>query len=160
MAGGMEAEHDFGAGRSFQTQALGTDGDASVGADFDEGAEAPDIGPPGARWHWAHHRTVFLPGLVPGPLRGLAQFPMDFAGIVMGPQLVDVGIGDVDFLDFFAGEIGWEPALPVEVCAFNLALGLRSGGITQADVVKLERPAQLGEGVGIVGEKEAVIIDI
>ena len=100
MACGMEAEHDFGAGRLFQAQALGADGYAAIAADLEGGAHAPDIRPPGARWHWAHHRTVFLPGLVPGPVRGLAQFAMDFAGVVVGPQLVDVGIGDVDFRIF------------------------------------------------------------
>jgi len=33
-------------------------------------------------------------------------------------------------------------------------------GIEETDVVKLERPAQLGQGVRVVGEKDAVVINI
>ena len=160
MAGGMEAEHDFGAGRSFQTQALGADGDAPVGADFDGGAHAPDVRPPGAVWGWPERRTVFLPSLVPSPLRGLAQFPVDFVGVVVRPQLVDMGIGNRDFTDFLAGKISWEPALPEEMFAFDFAFGLGRWGVAQADVIELERPAQLSQGVRILGEEEAVVIDI
>ena len=39
MAGRMEAEDDFGAGRFFDPQALGADGDATVVADADGGAD-------------------------------------------------------------------------------------------------------------------------
>jgi len=160
MAGGMAAQHDFGAGRSFQTQALGPDGNPAIGADLDGGAQAPHIGPPRAGGDRSQRRTVFLAGLVPGPLRGLAQFPVEFVGIVVCAQLVDMRIGDGEFADVFAGEISGEPALPVKVFAFDFALGLGGGGVTQADVIELEGPAQLGEGVGILGEEEAVVIDI
>jgi hypothetical protein len=44
--------------------------------------------------------------------------------------------------------------------AFDFAFGLRRGGIEKADVIELERPAQLGEGVRIVSENDAVVIDI
>jgi len=46
------------------------------------------------------------------------------------------------------------------VGAFDFAFGLGGGGIEETDVVKLECPAQLGQGVRIVSEKEAVVIDV
>jgi hypothetical protein len=46
------------------------------------------------------------------------------------------------------------------VFAFDFAFGLGSRGVTQADVIELESPAQLREGVGILGEEETVVIDI
>ena len=69
-------------------------------------------------------------------------------------------IGHLDFGDLFAGEVSGEAALPVLVGAFDFAFGLRRGGVAEADVIKLERPAQLGQGVRIVGEKETVVIDV
>ena len=44
--------------------------------------------------------------------------------------------------------------------AFDLALGLGRGGVAQAEVVEPQRPAHLGERVGVVGEKEAVVVDV
>ena len=85
---------------------------------------------------------------------------MDFVGIVVGAQRVDVGIGDGDLIDLFAGEVGRESALPVLVFTFDFAFGLGGGSVVQADVVELERPAQLGQCLGHIGEKEAVVIDV
>jgi len=156
----MQAEDNRAAGRLFQAQALRPDRHTSVGADLDQGAHAPHIAPPRAAGDRSQHRTVFLFGLVPGPLWGLAQFAMDFAGVVVRPQGINVQIGQVDFIDLFAGEVGGQPALPELVFAFDFTLGLRGGGVAQADVVELQGPAQLSEGVGVLGEKEAVVIDI
>ena len=91
---------------------------------------------------------------------GLAQLAMDFLGVAMGPQEVDLGIGDLDFGDLFTGEVGGESALPELMFTFDFAFGLRRGGIPEADVIELERPAQLGQGVRIVSVEEAVVIDI
>ena len=44
--------------------------------------------------------------------------------------------------------------------ALDFAFGLRRWGIKETDVVELEGPAQLGQRVGIVGEKDGVIIDV
>src|SRR5437867_2336429 len=99
MARGMEAEHDFASGRFFEAQPLSADGDAAVGADPDRCAYAPNVVPPWAAWDGAHHRTVFLLGLVPGPQWGLAQLAIDFVGVAVSPQGVDMRIGDVDFVD-------------------------------------------------------------
>jgi len=160
MTCGMEAQHDLAAGRSFQAQPLGADGHAAIRADFERGAHAPHIVPPGAAGRGAQGRTLFFPRLIPGSLRGLAQFPMDFVGVVMRPQGVDVPVGDFDFQNLFAGEVGGQPSLPELVFAFDFALGLGRGGIAQADVVELECPAQLRQRVGIVREKDAVVIDV
>jgi hypothetical protein len=61
----------------------------------------------------------------------LAQFAMNFMGVVMRPQDVEVPVGDFDFGDFFTGEVGREAALPELVGAFDFAFGLRRGGLAQ-----------------------------
>ena len=85
---------------------------------------------------------------------------MDFVGVAVRSQGVDVRIGDLDLIGLFAGDVGWQAALPEMVFPFNFAFGLRRWGIAQADVVEFERPAQLGEGLVLVGEEETVVIDI
>ena len=60
----------------------------------------------------------------------------------------------------FAGEIRWESALPELVLALDFSFGLRRWGIQETNVVELEGPAELGQGVGILGEKDGVIIDV
>jgi hypothetical protein len=85
---------------------------------------------------------------------------MNFVSVVVRPQGVDVRIGNMDFVDLFAGEVGRQPALPELVFAFDFAFGLRRGGVAQADVIELESPAQLREGVRVLSEEEAVVIDI
>jgi len=44
--------------------------------------------------------------------------------------------------------------------ALHLTLRLRGGGETEGDPVEVQRLAQLGEGLGIVGAEEAVVIDV
>ena len=156
----VAAKHPPAARGSFPSQPRRADGHAASGANVKGGAHAPHINPPGAARGRTQRGALFLPGLIPGALRSLAQFPMDFLGVVMRPQGINVRIGHLDFGNLFAGEIGRQPALPELVFAFDFAFGLGRGGVAQADVVELERPAQLGERVGIVGEKEAVIINV
>ena len=91
VAGGMEAKDHLGFGWFFDAQSLRADGHATVAADLDGRAHAPDIIPPRATGCGAQHGALFLPGLVPGPLGGLAQFAMHFPGVAMRPQGVDVG---------------------------------------------------------------------
>ena len=160
MAVGVEAKNHAGARWFFEAQPLRADGHAAIGADLDESAPTPDIVPPKAAWRGPQHRTVFFPGLIPGPLRRLPQFPVDFLRSAMVPEGVDMRFGHFDFGDLFAGEVGGQSPLPELMFPFDFALGLRRGGIAQADVVELERPAQLGQGVGIVGEKDAVVIHV
>ena len=109
VAGGMETEDDFGAGRFFQAHALRADGYAAIGAGFENGAEAPNKGPPRAAWGLAQDRALGPASAVPSLLRGHAQFAMGFLGVVMEPQLVDVRVGLRDLRDVFAGKIGRLP---------------------------------------------------
>ena len=60
MTAGVNAEEDFGAGRDFQPEALGADGNAAVVGDFDLGALAPDVGPPGTAGHGAEDGAFFF----------------------------------------------------------------------------------------------------
>lgn len=160
LAGGVEAEDGFGAGWFFNPQPLRADGDAAIVTDLDGRADAPHIIPPRAGGGGAQSRAFFLAGLLPGLLRRLLEFPVDFPGVAMRPQGVDLLVGTGDFRDLFAGKIGGEPALPVVMGAFDFAFGLRRGGIAEADVIELERPAQLRQGGGGVREEEAVVIHI
>ena len=160
MAGGMEAQNHFGPWRMFDAEALAGDGNAAIGTDLDRRAKAPNIGPPRATRGWAQNRPLLFPGQFPGVLRDHAQFPMEFVGVVMEPQSVDVGVGAFQLGQEFTGEIGWEPSLPVLVLALDFAFGLGGWGIKEANVVKLERRAQLGQRVRILREKDGVIIDV
>ena len=91
------------------------------------GAHAPHINPPGAARGRTQRGALFLPGLIPGALRSLAQFPMDFLGVVMRPQGVNGWMGHLDFGNLFAGEIG---RLPSEIQSGEAAqsTGLRKPG--------------------------------
>jgi hypothetical protein len=55
---------------------------------------------------------------------GHPQFSMSLVDIAMEPQSLDVGIGGFHVANLFAGEIGWESALPELVFAFDLPSGL------------------------------------
>lgn len=85
---------------------------------------------------------------------------MHFLGVAMGPQGVDLRVGHFDFGGFFAGQAGGPPPLPELVFAFDFAFGLGRGGVAQADVIELERPAPLGPGVRILREEDTVVIDV
>jgi|SRR6185312_6072668 len=85
---------------------------------------------------------------------------MNFFVVAMEAQRLDVGISLLEIGDFFTGEVSWKATLPELMLPFDFSLGLRSGGVAQADVVKLECGAQLGERVGFMREENAVVIDV
>ena len=66
----------------------------------------------------------------------------------------------MNFRDAFAGEIGWKTLLPELVFPLDLALRLRRWGIKEANVVKAESRAQLGQSIRSLGEEHGVIIDV
>ena len=120
----VEAKHHLAARRSFHSQPLRANGHAAIGADVKGGAPAAHIMPPGAaRWR-TQCGALFLAGLIPGALRSLSQFTMDFLGVGMSPQGINVRIGHLDSGNFFAGETGRQPALPERVFAFDFAFGV------------------------------------
>jgi hypothetical protein len=140
----VETQHDFGGGRFFDPQALRADRHTPIAAHFEEGAHAPHIIPPRAPRGWPQDGAFFFSGLVPRSLRGLAPFAMDFVGVAIDPRVMDVRIGDCDFGDLLAGEVGREAALPELMVAFAFAFGLGRGGVEEADVIELERPPPTG----------------
>ena len=156
----MEAQDDLGASGMFDPEALGADRHPAIRADFEGGAEAPNIGPPRATRCRTEDGAVFFPGLVPGFLRGHAEFAMGFVGVAMKAQGVDVRVGRFDLGDVFTGEIRREPALPELVLALDFSLGLGCWSIKETNVIKLEGRAELGQSVGVLGEKHGMIIDV
>ena len=112
VAVGVEASCNEGAGRFFDAEALGGEGDAAVGADAGLGAGAPDVGPPGAARGGTEDGALFLAGAVPGGLRGGGDFAMLFVGVVVGAQLFDPAVGFGEGGDVFCGEEGGEALLP------------------------------------------------
>jgi len=83
MASRMQTENDFGTWATFEANALLADGNPSIGADFQRGAQAPNIRPPWAGRGWADDRTFFLFSQVPGTLSGLLEFALGFVGVAM-----------------------------------------------------------------------------
>jgi len=60
-------------------------------------------------------------------LQGLAQFPVDFMRVTMCPQRVEVPVGDFDFSDRFAGEVGGQAPLPELMSRSTLPLACGVG---------------------------------
>ena len=120
----MEAEDDGGPSWMFESNALGADGNTSVGSDFQRGPQAPDIRPPRASRGGSQDGTLLLFGDVPSPLGCEFEFAMGLAGIAMEAQRVDVRVGLFYVGDALAGEIGGQALLPELVFAFDFALGL------------------------------------
>jgi hypothetical protein len=156
----MQAQNHFGARRAFNAQALWADRNAAIGAGFYSGANTPNIRPPRAARGWAEDGAFFFFGQFPSHLGYHAQLAVDFMGVAMETQIVDVGVGLIEICNLFAGEIGREAALPELMLALDFSFCLGRWGIKEADVVELERRAELGEGLGILGEENGVIIDI
>ena len=124
MACWVEAEDYLGFRWFFDAPALRADRPATVAADLDGRAHAPHIIPPRAAGRWPQDGALFFSGLIRGPLRGLAQFPMDFVRVTMRPPGVDLRIDDFDFGNLFTGEAGGEAPLPELMFAFDFAFGL------------------------------------
>ena len=160
VAIGAQAADDGGAGWSINGLALGTDGDFAVVADPDAGLLAPDIGPPGTRRNGSQDGAFIGEGFGPGGVRGGAQFAMDFVLVGMGQELVEQAVGPDEFADLIGGQERWEAFLPVVMAALDFAFGLGRGRIEQFDAVAVERLAQLGKGVGVVGVEEGVKVHI
>src|ERR1019366_4827201 len=156
----MVAEDQFSGGRSLDPEELGTDGHAAIRADFDGSAHAPDEGPPGAAWGRTQDAAFLLLSAGPGLLGLHLEFAVNFVLVAMEAQVLDMGIGLIDVSDLFTGEVSGQALLPEEVTAFDFALGLWSWGVTEADAIEVQGLAELGQGERVMGEEEAVKIDI
>lgn len=157
---GVEAVDEAGAGRGVDTQAGGACGDAAVGLDFDGGALAEDVGPPGAFGGGAQGGTVFLLREEPCGERGHGQLAMALVGVAVSAEVFEQDVGRGDGGDGLGGAERGEAVLPVLVAALDFAFGLRGRGVAEGDAVKVEGGAELGERIGNGGEKEAVAIDV
>ena len=85
---------------------------------------------------------------------------MFFVRVVVEAQLLDQEIGFGQGGDVFGGEKGGETFLPEVVRAFDFSFGLGSWGEAQGDFVKAQGSAELGKGIGLVGEEKGVVIDV
>ena len=157
---GVEAVDDTRSGADARPQTFVADGDATVGADFQDGAHTPDVGPPGAARTGAQHAAFFALGGARGGVGGALEFAMDFVGVAVTAQIRQKRVGCGGRADRFGGEEGGQAALPVLVLAFDLAFGLRGARIAQGDAVKVQGLPQLGEGLGALGKEQTVAIDV
>ena len=156
----MQTEDDFSTWGFFDPQALRADRPAAIAAHFDQGACAPHILPPRATRGWAQDGAFFVHGQFPGSLWGHAQLAVGLVGVAVESQSLDVRVGDLDLGDVLAGETEWQSALPELVFMLDFAFGLGCWSIKDTNVLELERGTELGERIGIVREKDGVIIDV
>jgi len=155
-----ETADDGGARRSLNGMALGAGGDFAVVADADAGLLAPEVGPPRTGGYGPEDGSFFGESLLLSGLGCLAEFAVDFVLVGMGHELVEEVVGPDQFYDAVGGQERDEAFLPVVVAAFDFALGLGRWGIAQVDAVEVKGLAELGEGVGVVGVEEGVVVHI
>ncbi len=136
------------------------DRDFAVVAHAYGGSLTKDIGPPGAGWERTQDRAFFSQSLVACHLGSHAQLAVDLMGIGVGQELVEQAVGSVEVSDVFGGEQRREPALIIEMTAFNFTLGLGGWGIAQRHPVEVKGRAQLSERVGSMGEEQGMVVDV
>ena len=160
MTCGMEAQHHGGFSGMFEPDALGTDRNAAISSDFEDGPYTPNIRPPWAARGGSQNGSFLLFGQIPSALGCEFKLAVRLLGIAVESQRLDVGVGFGHLGDLFAGEIGRQPLLPELVFAFDFAFGLRGWGIKKTNVVEAKSRAQLGQRIWGFGEENGVIIDI
>jgi hypothetical protein len=67
---------------------------------------------------------------------------MDFVLVDVGQELVEQTVGPLEFHDVISGQQWRQSFLPEVVRAFDLALGLGRGRVTQGDSVEVKRFTQ------------------
>ena len=78
----------------------------------------------------------------------------------MEAEVLEERVGGLRCEDRFGREEAGEAALPVKVESLDFALGLGGVGIAEADSVEVKSRSELGEGVRVLGEEEAVTVDV
>lgn len=104
VAVGVEAVNDAGAGADADAEALGVDGHATVGADLEQGALAPDVRPPRAARSGAQSIAVFAQGGPGSGVGGAPEFAVDFVGVPVTPQFGQELVAGFGRGDAFRGE--------------------------------------------------------
>jgi hypothetical protein len=105
MPGGMVTEDELSSGSGLDAEELGADRHASIRADLDGSAQAPDERPPGAARDGTQNAAFLLLSQVPSPLGFHLEFAVNFVLVAMPAQVLDVGVGLIDVRDLFAGEV-------------------------------------------------------
>jgi len=104
--------------------------------------------------------TLLPLGLLPCVLRRAAQLTVLFAFVAVDAQLVDECIGGGDADNVVGREQRGQPPLPELVEPLDFAFGLGGGREEKGDAVKVQGGAELCEGIGSVGEEDAVVVDV
>lgn len=110
---------------------------ATIRPDADGRTNAPDVRPPGTTGNWTKSITFFLSSECGGGVGSATEFAVDFVGVAMKAQLLEQRVGCFRGNDIFGGKDARKPALPIEVLAFDFALGLRITGVAKADAVEV-----------------------
>lgn len=160
IAAGMDAANNARARGFVDAQALAGNGNATIGIDAGARALAPNIRPPGAARRRAQDRAFLAQGEVPCGRRSGSNLTMFFAGVMVMAQLIQEPVGLRQSGNLLCAEKGRKAFLPEVVGAFDLALGLRSGGKAQGDFIETQGCAKLGESLRLAGEEEGVVIDV
>jgi len=155
-----EAADDGGAGWGVKGLALRADGDFAVVADADAGLLAPDVRPPRTVGGGTDDGAFFGEGLLVGGVGCLAEFAVDFVLVGVGDELVEQLVGPDQFHDVVGGQERDKAFLPVVMPAFDFTFGLGRRRIKELDTVEVEGRPKLGEGVGVVGVEEGVVVHI
>ena len=155
-----EAADDLGTGWGVNGLALGADRDFAIVADADAGLLAPDVRPPRTLRGGADDGAFFGEGLLVGGIRGLPEFAVGFMLVGVREELVEQLVGAGEFDDVLGGQEWYQPFLPVVVAAFDFAFGLGRWGVAELDAIEVEGLTELGEGVGVVGVEEGVVVHI
>ena len=155
-----QAANDRGTRWSIDGLALAADGDFAVIADAHVGLLAPDKGPPRTVGNGSQDGAVLRQGLLPGGVRGGAQFAVDFVLVDVWEELVEQPVGTFEFEDLICGQEWRQTFLPEVVAAFDFAFGLRGWGVTKRHAVEVQRGAELGEGFGNAGEEKGMVVHV
>lgn len=139
---------------------LGTNRDSSVGTDLDVGALAPDVRPPRAAWNWAEDGSSLAERGLGSRVWSHGDLAVSFGAVAMEAEVLEERIGGLRCEDRFGREEAGKAALPVKVESLDFALGLGGVGIAEADSVEVKSRSELGEGVRVLGEEEAVTVDV
>ena len=118
-------------------QALRANGDPAIGSDADGRPNATDVRPPRTTWGWTKSSTFLLSSECCCSIGSTTEFAVDFVGVAMQAQSMEQRVGRFWGNDVLSGEEARKTTLPIEVLAFDFALGLRSSGVTKADAVKV-----------------------
>ena len=93
-------------------------------------------------------------------MRSGTDLAVFFVAIVVEAEFIEEAVGFRESGDVFGGEECGEAFLPEVMQTFDFAFGLWGGREAQGDLVEMQGGTELGEGIGLMGEEEGMIIDV